>query len=67
MADYFYITPPQQSKCPLYLAKQAVDNLQMLVHALENTHWSSWQSTASFNKELEEAKNTLKEIEAATK
>lgn len=36
-------------------------HLQDLVTALEHTYWSSWQTTARFNNELEDAQRFLKE------
>ena len=33
--------------------------LEDLVTALQNTFWSSWQSTASFQKELDQAEELL--------
>lgn len=36
-----------------------LDALKDLVDALERTNWSSWQTTASFDKQLERAQELL--------
>lgn len=39
-----------------------VKMLADLVNALDNTYWSSWQSTAKFSDELEVARSYLSRI-----
>ena len=36
--------------------------LRALVEALDNTYWSSWQSTASFDEELKRAQEYLEKL-----
>ncbi len=43
----------------------AIEALRALVTALDSTYWSSWQSTAKFWQEYEQAKATLAAIDAA--
>ena len=42
---------------------QAICLLKELVAALDETHWSSWQSTAQFDNQLTHARNFLAEQE----
>jgi len=37
--------------------------LKNLVRALDRTYWSSWQSTANFDVELDRARNLIDEVE----
>lgn len=39
--------------------KQTIEVLQKLVEGLDDTYWSSWQSTASFYPAYEDAKAYL--------
>lgn len=43
-------------------ARNLVESLANLVEALDNTYWSSWQSTAKFSDELEVAREYLSKI-----
>lgn len=36
--------------------------LDDLVNALDSTNWSSWQTTSSFDKQLEEARTYLEKL-----
>ena len=45
------------------LATTALCLLKELVAALDETHWSSWQSTAQFDSQLTHARNFLAELE----
>ena len=36
--------------------------LDDLVKALDSTNWSSWQTTAAFDKQLEEARTYLEKL-----
>ena len=45
------------------LATTALHLLKELVAALDETHWSSWQSTARFDNQLNHARNFLAEQE----
>ena len=40
----------------------AQELLQALVTKLNDTHWSSWQSTAKFDEELQRAEEYLNEL-----
>ena len=46
------------------LATTALCLLKELVAALDETHWSSWQSTARFDPQLNHARNFIAEQEA---
>jgi len=43
----------------------AYESLKELVKALDNTFWSSWQSTYTFQKELDSARQLIDELEKA--
>lgn len=45
---------PRSEEC------NAIAELRELVRALDRTHWSSWQTTAKFDRELESAREFLK-------
>lgn len=50
---------PMPEPTPEDYALELFENLTDLVNALNRTNWSSWQTTATFQKELDAAQELL--------